>query len=193
MTTATHRIEEKTTEPKVTGLVHIYTGDGKGKTTAAIGLAVRALGSGLSVCYCSFHKDPEKYGYSEMEGLKKLGAHVINFAKYHPHMEENVSEATIAEIREEVEEAIETIVTLMNTVQFDLLILDEVLISIRDNYMDENTLIEFIKNKPKATELVVTGRGATNEIKAHAHYITNMEVIKHPYYENMPSRKGIEY
>ena len=92
-----------------------------------------------------------------------------------------------------MEEAIETIVTLMNTVQFDLLILDEVLISIRDNYMDENTLIEFIKNKPKATELVVTGRGATNEIKAHAHYITNMEVIKHPYYENMPSRKGIEY
>lgn len=191
--TTTTPIEEETTEPKVTGLVHIYTGDGKGKTTAAIGLAVRALGSGLSVCYCSFHKDPEKYGYSEMEGLKKLGAHVINFAKYHPHMEKNVSEATIAEIRKEVEEAIETIVALMSTVQFDLLILDEVLISVRDKYLDENRLIEFLKNKPKATELVVTGRGATNEIMAHAHYITNMEVIKHPYYENMPSRKGIEY
>src|SRR5690554_2202845 len=87
---------------KETGLIHVYTGTGKGKTTAAVGLATRALGSGLSVCYCSFHKDPEKYGYSEMESLKKLGAHVINFAKHHPHMEENVSDATISKITEEV-------------------------------------------------------------------------------------------
>lgn len=181
------------TNTKETGLVHIYTGNGKGKTTAAVGLATRALGSGLSVCYCSFHKDPKKYGYTEMDSLKKLGAHVINFAKYHPHMEKDVSETTIAEITKEVNDALNTIKTLMNTVQFDLLILDEVFISVRDNYLEENTLIEFIKNKPKATELVMTGRGATNKAMTHAHYITNMEVIKHPYYDDIPSRKGIEY
>ena len=84
------------------GLIHIYTGTGKGKTTAAVGLAARALGSGLSVCYCSFHKDPVKYGYSEMESLKKLGARVINFATYHPHMDQNVTDETIKEIMEEV-------------------------------------------------------------------------------------------
>ena len=181
------------TNTKETGLVHIYTGNGKGKTTAAVGLAARALSSGLSVCYCSFHKDPKKYGYTEMDSLKKLGAHVINFAKYHPHMEKDVSETTIAEITKEVNDALNTIKTLMNTVQFDLLILDEVFISVRDNYLEENTLIEFIKNKPKATELVMTGRGATNKAMTHAHYITNMEVIKHPYYDDIPSRKGIEY
>ena len=132
-----------------TGLIHIYTGTGKGKTTAAIGLAVRALSSGLSVCYCSFHKDTEKYGYTEMESLKKLGANVINFAKHHPHMEENVSDETMAEISEEVNQAIHTITALMNTVQFDLLILDEIFISVRDNYLNEYTLIDFIQTNPK--------------------------------------------
>ena len=178
---------------KETGLIHIYTGTGKGKTTAAIGLAARALGSGLSVCYCSFHKDPEKYGYTEMESLKKLGAHVINFAKHHPHMEKNVSEETITEITNEVKQALDSITQLMTTEQFDLLILDEIFISIRDNYISEDKLIDFIENKPETTELVLTGRGATKKAFSMAHYITNMECVKHPFYDNIPSRKGIEY
>lgn len=178
---------------KDTGLIHIYTGTGKGKTTAAIGLAARALGSGLSVCYCSFHKDPEKYGYTEMESLRKLGAHVINFAKHHPHMEKDVSKATIAEITEEVNQSIDTLTELQTNIHFDMLILDEIFISIRDNYLNEDKLIDFIKNKPNNTELVLTGRGATKKTLALAHYITNMECVKHPYYDSISSRKGIEY
>ena len=183
----------KQSKEKETGLIHIYTGTGKGKTTAAIGLAARALGSGLSVCYCSFHKCPEKYGYSEMESLKKLGARVINFAQHHPHMDENVTDATIAEIKEEVSQAIETLTTLLSEDDVDILNMDEIFISIRDNYLDEDILIDFIKNKPAKTELVLTGRGATDKTMAMAHYITDMECVKHPYYSNIPSRKGIEY
>ena len=175
------------------GLIHIYTGTGKGKTTAAIGLAARALGGGLSVCYCSFHKHPQKYGYTEMESLKKLGAHVINFAKHHPHMDENVTDETIDAIKKEVSKAIDTLTTLLSKEQFDLLIMDEIFISIRDNYLDEAILLDFIKNKPANTELVLTGRGATEKTMSLAHYITNMECVKHPYYNNTPSRKGIEY
>ena len=182
----------KDTENKL-GLIHIYTGTGKGKTTAAIGLAARALGSGLSVCYCSFHKAPQQYGYTEMESLKKLGARVINFAKHHPHMDENVTDETIETIKNEVSEAIDTLTTLLSAEQYDLLIMDEIFISVRDNYLDEDILIEFIKNKPANTELVLTGRGATDKAIALAHYITNMECVKHPYYSNIPSRKGIEY
>ena len=178
---------------KETGLIHIYTGTGKGKTTAAIGLAARALGSGLSVCYCSFHKHPEKYGYTEMESLKKLDAHVINFAKHHPHMDENVTDETINAIKKEVTEAINSLTTLLSAQQFDMLIMDEIFISLRDNYLDEDILIEFIKSKPEKTELVLTGRGATEKTMSLAHYITNMECVKHPYYQNIPSRKGIEY
>ncbi|MGV8962566.1 MAG: cob(I)yrinic acid a,c-diamide adenosyltransferase [Candidatus Saccharimonadaceae bacterium] len=187
------------------GLIHVYTGTGKGKTTAAIGLTARALGSGLSVCYCSFHKDPEKYGYTEMDSLKKLGAHVINFAKYHPHMDnkvneatiatitKEVNEATIATITKEVNEAMDTITTLFTSIHFDMLILDEIFISVRDNYLEEEKLIDFIKNKPKATELVLTGRGATTKILSMADYITDFVCIKHPYYKKMHPRKGIEY
>ena len=184
---------ENNNQSKETGLIHIYTGTGKGKTTAAIGLAARALGGGLSVCYCSFHKCPEKYGYSEMESLNKLGARVINFAQHHPHMDENVTDATIAGIKEEVSQAIETLTTLLSEEDSDILIMDEIFISIRDNYLDEDILIDFIKNKPAKTELVLTGRGATDKIMAMAHYITDMECVKHPYYNNVPSRKGIEY
>ena len=184
---------EKNNQSRETGLIHIYTGTGKGKTTAAIGLAARALGGGLSVCYCSFHKCPAKYGYSEMESLKKLGARVINFAKHHPHMDENVTDATIAEIKEEVSQAIDTLTTLLSDEDFDMLIMDEIFISIRDNYLEEDKLIDFIKNKPVKTELVLTGRGATEQSMAMADYITDMECVKHPYYNNVASRKGIEY
>lgn len=183
----------KLNQSKETGLIHIYTGTGKGKTTAAIGLAARALGGGLSVCYCSFHKCPDKYGYSEMESLKKLGARVINFAQHHPHMDEDVTDSNIAGIKEEVNQAIKTLTTLLSEEDFDMLIMDEIFISLRDNYLDEDILIDFIKNKPAKTELVLTGRGATEQTMAMAHYITDMVCIKHPYYNNTPSRKGIEY
>jgi len=108
-------------------------------------------------------------------------------------MEENVSDATISKITEEVNQAIDTLTTLMESIHFDLLILDEIFISIRDNYLNEEKLIDFIENRPRTTELVLTGRGATKKILALAHYITNMECVKHPYYDNLPSRKGIEY
>lgn len=185
--------KEKENTMQDLGLIHVYAGTGKGKTTAAIGLAARAIGSGLSVCYCSFHKHPEKYGYSEMESLKRLGAHVINFAKDHPHMDENISNATIAAITAEVNKAIELLPLLLLEEHFDMLILDEIFISVRDNYLDEEKLIDFIKNKPKTTELVLTGRGATTKILSMADYITDFVCIKHPYYNNVPPRKGVEY
>jgi cob(I)alamin adenosyltransferase len=172
------------------GLIHIYTGDGKGKTTAAVGLAVRALGSGFNVCYCSFHKRPEKYGYAEMESLKKLGATVLNFAKGHPHLNKSIDEK---QIKREVSEAIQTIQELLASEHYDILILDEILISVRDHYLDESLLIDLIKNKPVDTELVLTGRAATENVMELADYVTFCKKLKHPYDRKIQSRKGIEY
>lgn len=172
------------------GLTHIYTGDGKGKTTAAVGLATRALGSGLKVLYCSFHKRPEKYGYTEMDSLKKLGAQVFNFAKGHPHLDKSIDEN---EIRQQVPEAINTLTELLKTNRVDMLILDEILISVRDNYLDEAVLIDFIKNKPPHTELVLTGRRATEKVMELADYVSFVQKIKHPYDQGIFSRAGIEY
>lgn len=172
------------------GLIHVYTGDGKGKTSAAVGLATRALGSGFRVCYCSFHKRPEKYGYTEIESLGRLGADISVFAKGHPHLDRNINEN---EIRREVAEAITYLRNLLKEKPIDLLILDEILISVRDRYLDEAVLLDFIKSKPPHTELVLTGRGATEKVMELADYVTFCRKLKHPYDNGITSRRGIEY
>lgn len=171
-------------------LTHIYTGDGKGKTTSAIGLAVRALGGGFRVCYTSFHKRPERYGYTEMDALRKLGATVMNFAKGHPKLDRSLDPEVT---KRETAEAIVQIKKLIESEQFDLLIMDEILISVRDSYIDEEVLLEFIRTKPKSLELVLTGRGATEAVIAEADYVSYIEKVKHPFDSGVPSRKGVEY
>ncbi len=172
------------------GLIHVYTGDGKGKTSSAVGLATRALGSGFRVCYCSFHKRPEKYGYTEIESLRRLGADISVFAKGHPHLDRSINEN---EIRREVAEAITYLRNLLKEKPIDLLILDEILISVRDRYLDEAVLLDFIKSKPPHTELVLTGRGATEKVMELADYVTFCRKLKHPYDNGITSRRGIEY
>jgi cob(I)alamin adenosyltransferase len=71
-------------------MIHIYTGTGKGKTSSAVGLCARALGHGLKVCYSSFHKNTDKYGYNEINCLRKHGAEVLNFAKGHPNLDSSI-------------------------------------------------------------------------------------------------------
>lgn len=175
---------------KTTGLIHIYTGDGKGKTTSAVGLATRALGSGLKVCYVSFHKRPELYGYAEMDSLRKLGATVFNYAKGHPLLDKSIDEKKIIG---EVETGLQEIEQLIPTEQFDLLIMDEIIISVRDKYISEKRITDFIRKKPHTLELVMTGRGATPALIEVADYVSNIQKIKHPYDEGVTSRKGIEY
>ncbi|MFI3316855.1 MAG: cob(I)yrinic acid a,c-diamide adenosyltransferase [Rikenellaceae bacterium] len=172
------------------GLVHIYTGEGKGKTTSAIGLATRALGGGFKVCYTSFHKRPERYGYTEMDALRKLGATVINFAKGHPKLDRSIDPQVT---KRESQEALGSIKELLVKQDFDMLIMDEILISVRDNYISEQSLVEFITTKPKALELVLTGRGATPNVIELADYVSYIEKLKHPFDQGVASRKGVEY
>ncbi len=172
------------------GLIHIYTGDGKGKTTSAVGLGIRALGHGLKVCYTYFHKRPEKYGYTEINQLEKLGAKIYGFAKGHPFCNKELKAETL---EKEFNEAIKTLQNEVINGEYDLLIMDEILISVRDGYLPEEKLIDFIKGKPKNLELVMTGRGATEKVMELADYISNMTKVKHPYDRDITSRKGVEY
>lgn len=173
-----------------TGLVHIYTGDGKGKTTSAVGLAVRALGHGLRVCYIYFHKDPEKYGYTEIINLEKLGAQVFGFAKGHCFLDKEITKETLLK---QVEEGVDFIKSTIFKSSFDLLIIDEIIISVRDGYIAEQTILELISCKPENLELVLTGRGATNNMINLADYVSNITKVKHPYDREILSREGIEY
>ncbi|PKP42260.1 MAG: cob(I)yrinic acid a,c-diamide adenosyltransferase [Bacteroidetes bacterium HGW-Bacteroidetes-10] len=173
-----------------TGLVHIYTGDGKGKTTSAVGLAVRALGSGFKVCYVSFHKRPELYGYAEMNSLRKLGATVINIAKGHPHLDSSIDKDEIAQ---QVKSGMQMVSDLIKNEDFNVLILDEIIISVRDNYYSEEELIFFIDHKPESLELIITGRGATQSLIDHSDYTSKIVKVCHPYDKGIKSRKGIEF
>lgn len=171
-------------------MTHIYTGTGKGKTTAAVGLAVRALGHGTKVLYVYFHKNPDKYGYTEIASLAKLGAVVKGFAGSHPGCDKALDEETI---KHQCRQGLEYIQSVFRQNTFEMVILDEILISVRDNFIDESELLDIIKEKPACVELVMTGRGVTEGLIEIADYMSNIEKVKHPFDMGITSRKGVEF
>ncbi|NPA36983.1 MAG: cob(I)yrinic acid a,c-diamide adenosyltransferase [Chlorobi bacterium] len=173
-----------------TGLIHIYTGEGKGKTTAAVGLAIRALSHGLRVCYVNFNKGGGKYVNTEVDTLEILGAKVIVATDQHPAFNADISAETNSK---QTLNALGFIKELVRSADFDMLILDEILISVRDNFIQDKVLVDFIKNKPDSLELVLTGRGATGEVIEMADYVSEIVKVKHPYDNGIFSREGIEY
>ncbi len=172
------------------GLIHIYTGEGKGKTTASIGLSIRALGHGFKVVYASFFKKPNSYGYNEISVLRKMGATVFSFSEGMPIANPQI---TPAEYHASTQQGLSELQKFIGKNNTQLLVLDEILIAVKYGYISEEELIEFIGNKPAETELVLTGRGATNTIKNIADYVTVLEKEKHPYEKGVNARVGIEY
>lgn len=178
------------------GMIQIYTGDGKGKTTAAIGLAIRAKGNDLKVCWISFHKDIENF-YSEFKILKKIGIDVFAYAKYCPFLNPFKSEDVLTKnARNDCLKAVKFIKEEIYNRDYDVLILDEILISLREGYLNISEIFDLINSKPNAVELVLTGRCNDKELKElikSADYVSKIEKIKHPYDKGIERRKGIEY
>jgi cob(I)alamin adenosyltransferase len=171
------------------GLIEVYTGDGKGKTTSAIGLAIRAKSHNFNVCFIIFHKNPEKWEYGEIEILKKLNIDVFLFAKEHPHFD-NVTEE---KLREECLKGIEFVKKIYKEKKYDIIILDEILISLRDGFLKEEEILDIMDKKPENVELVLTGRGATQKIIEKADLVSEIKKIKHPFDKGIKARKGIEF
>jgi cob(I)alamin adenosyltransferase len=172
------------------GLIQIYTGNGKGKTTAALGLAIRAVGHGLKIYYVYFHKNPDKWKYGEYGILSRLGIKTFGFAKKHPHFYRNADKN---KIRQECLKALEFIKKIYQENKYDILILDEIFISLRDRFLKEKEILEILNLKPKNLELILTGRGATKRIIEKADLVSQIKNIKHPYNAGIRGRKGIEY
>jgi len=171
------------------GLIEVYTGDGKGKTTAVIGLACRAIGHNLKVCYIYFHKNPERWGYGEFKILEKIGVDIFGFAKEHPHFDKVEKE----KLREECLKGIEFIKKIYEEKKYDVIICDEILISLRDGFLEEEEIIKIMEEKPENVELVLTGRYITEKIIEKADLVSEIKKIKHPYDKGIKSRKGIEF
>ncbi|MBE0500534.1 MAG: cob(I)yrinic acid a,c-diamide adenosyltransferase [Desulfuromonadales bacterium] len=170
------------------GLLHIYTGDGKGKTTAATGLAVRALGRGQKVLFAHFLKPAEpKSGedllFSRLDNIHLLTAGVGVIA----------SKATREEIVASVETTFVEICRLVAAESFDLVILDEMNLVLHKGYLSLAEMEKFIDARPVGLNLVLTGRHAPAPIRALADLVTVMQKEKHPYDRGIAAREGLEY
>lgn len=170
-------------------MIQIYTGDGKGKTTSAIGLAIRAKSYNFNICFIYFHKDVEKLHSKEAEILRKNGIDVFSFAKEHPFWDKVDRE----KLRDECLKGIQFIKKIFKERKYDLVICDEILISLRDGFLKEEEILEIMEELPENIELILTGRGATEKIIEKADYVSEIKKIKHPFDKGIKARKGIEY
>ena len=173
------------------GLVQVYTGDGKGKTTAAVGQALRARGRGHRVMLVQFQKG--KKGSGEISALEELGVKVICKGKELGLSLNRIVEDERRTIREEWGNFLDKINEEVLAESYDLLILDEINVACHYGLIDENKLIRFIKEKPDGLEMVLTGRYASPRLMKTAHLVSEIKKIKHPYNEGIKAREGIEF
>ena len=171
------------------GLVHIYCGEGKGKTTAAIGLAIRALGNGLKVVVVQFLKNGlsgEVKILQQFEQVKYLTNTELRSFSFNKNPAEKILCQKLHE------ENFQQAITLCTQGQCDLLLLDEIIGAINSDLFAEDRLLQWLKERPPNIEVVLTGRNPSPAMLAAADYISNIEKIRHPYDKNIPARFGIE-
>ena len=167
------------------GLMHLYWGDGKGKTTAAMGLAVRALGQGLRVTVVQFLKSGTS---GELESLRRLGATVYSgkignhfFSKMSPEEQSKNWKLYSSFLNELLESS------------SDLLVLDEACSAWEYDLVDRDLLRRVVERRPGGQEVVLTGRHPADWMLEQANYITEMRCHRHPYEQGITARKGVEF
>ena len=173
------------------GLVIVYTGGGKGKTTASLGMALRAVGYNHKICMIQFIKGSWHYG--EIESSKRLepefeiiaaGKGFVGIIDDTSPKEEHVKVA---------KDAINICKEKIQSKKYDIIILDEVNYAINLGLIDVNDVINLIKIKPPKLNLVLTGNHAANEILELADLVTEMKEIKHPFQKGIKAKKGIDF
>ncbi|NOZ24513.1 MAG: cob(I)yrinic acid a,c-diamide adenosyltransferase [Nitrospirae bacterium] len=169
------------------GLIHIYTGEGKGKTTASVGLAVRAKSRGWRVLFAQFMK-PDYTG-GELDLLEKLLIVTRRFTRikpprFHPETDRAELKKRSFEALREIQHAAQ---------DFDLVIIDEFNNLVGSGIISEREAVDFMKSFCEGTELVLTGRGATEAMIDAADYVTYMNAVKHPFDRGQTARQGIEF
>jgi cob(I)alamin adenosyltransferase len=170
------------------GLIHIYTGDGAGKTSAAVGKAVRARGRGLSVLVAQLFK-------SKSAEIKELEKHnnvkYMQYTSRHPFFKE-YSQAQLKTEKEKCTAFIKYAFEVVRKEKYNFFIIDEAGPALASDLIDASVFIDLIKSRPKNTELIMTGRGFPNEFLELADYVTEMVEKKHPLKKGIYAREGVE-
>jgi cob(I)alamin adenosyltransferase len=173
------------------GIVIVYTGNGKGKTTASLGVALRAVGHGLKVCMVQFIKGEWHYG--ELNSLKKLepdfelivaGKGFIGIIDDDHAFEEHVRAAKTA---------LDIVEHKMSLDIFDIIILDEINYAVHLGLLNLDDVMKIVRNRPKHLSLILTGNYACEEIILLADLVTEMKEIKHPYKKGIKAKRGIDF
>ena len=169
------------------GLVQIYTGNGKGKTTAAFGLAMRAAGRGLGVLIVQFLKPSD--GYGEQVACNRMGNITLVSMGLDHFVSKKPSDADI----EAAHKALRRSEELICSGRYDVAVLDESINAVRLGLITSQELIGSLERRPDHVEIVLTGRGMTPDLEEYADLVTEMRLVKHPFDKGIGARKGIEY
>jgi len=168
------------------GYIQVYTGDGKGKTTAALGLCLRAAGAGLKVFVAQFLKNRE---YSEIKALKRF-SDCISVEQF--GLGRFIRGNPLPEDIEAAQQGLERVKSVFSSGEYDVMVLDEANVAVKYGLFSEQKLLELIALKPENVELLITGRGASPRIIEKADLVTEMKEIKHYFREKVKARVGIE-
>lgn len=175
------------------GLVHIYTGRGKGKTTAAIGLALRAIGWGKKACVFQFLK---KGACGEKKASSLLGGKlkIITFDQTHPMFyHRSLRKGHTGILREKIPHDLKLVKETLLLGNYDIVILDEIINAIKEKFVKKEDILSLIRLKFRTSEIVFTGRGAPKWLLDEADYVTEMREVRHPFLKGVEARKGIEF
>lgn len=172
-----------------TGLVHIYCGDGKGKTTTGMGLCVRAAGYGYKVLIYQFMKNNRT---SERKVLEKVENIMIVNGLEEEKFSFQMTEEEKAQRRVFYAQQLREVTEKARAEQFDVLFLDEVIYTIGAGLLDEAAVTEFLDHKPETLEVILTGQGPGEELLKRADYVSEICMRKHPFRKGQPARDGIE-
>jgi cob(I)alamin adenosyltransferase len=176
------------------GLVQIYTGDGKGKTTAAFGLALRAAGQGNKVLIYQFLKPPSLdvgERFALQLGAVRIRTEALDTPWNMPKSFED--EKAVAQMQAAISEALDRIAQTAEKKFYDVLILDEIVFCLSKGLAKLEDIKNIIDRRDPLVEIVMTGRGATRELIELADLVTEMKNIKHPFDKGLPARRGIEF
>ncbi len=173
----------------IEGYIHVYTGNGKGKTTAAFGQALRAAGSGLKTFMVQFMKD---FPYGEVKSIRQLSEWIA--------LEQWGNDAFVFDKQlpgksdlEAAKQGLQQVQEAMLSGKYDIVIMDEVCVAIYFGLLKTETVLLLLEKKPTFVELILTGRYCPTELIEKAYLVTEMHEIKHYYQKGIEARKGIEY
>lgn len=181
---------EHITQEERHGLIIVHTGNGKGKTTAALGMALRAWGQGFRILIIQFIKGVWKYG--ELEAAKKIGPNFVIRQMGEGFVKDGKDDA-LAEHRLAAAEALQAAEHEIQSENWDLIILDEINYALKFGLVPLEAVLNLLANKPSGLHLVFTGRDADPAIIDKADLVTEMREVKHPYKKGIKAQKGIEF